>query len=42
MHSESDLDVEGGRVFLTVLFGSEAELRSICGFREAEWRIVKI
>jgi hypothetical protein len=39
VHSEPDLDVEWGRVFMTVLFGSEAELKRMSMFREAEWGI---
>ncbi|KAH7391990.1 hypothetical protein DE146DRAFT_661374 [Phaeosphaeria sp. MPI-PUGE-AT-0046c] len=42
VHSEPDLDVEGGRVFMTVLFGSEAELKRMSVFREAEWGIVDV
>lgn len=42
VHSEPDLDVEGGRVFMTVLFGSEAELKRMSAFREAKWGIVDV
>jgi hypothetical protein len=41
VHSEPDLYVEGGTVFMTVLFGSEAELKRISVFKDVEWGIVE-
>jgi hypothetical protein len=42
VHSEPDLDGEGGRVFMTVLSGSEAELKQMSVFRETEWDILDV
>jgi len=42
VHSEPDLDVEGGRVFMTVLFGSEGEVRRMCEFRGEVWGVVDV
>jgi hypothetical protein len=42
VHSEPDLDVEDGRVFMTVLFGSEGELRRMCELRGEVWGVVDV
>jgi hypothetical protein len=42
VHSEPDSDVEGGRVFMTVLFGSEGEVRRMCEFRGEVWGVVDV
>jgi len=42
VHSEPDLTAEGGRVFMTVLFGSEAEVRRMCEFRGEVWGVVDV